>query len=71
MDKTVALEEDGIALDAGQGVAEAAAKVEVGGVGAAFAAVPISGACDRRLELAGGPAMRQQPHLPRGFSRMA
>ena len=42
MDEIVALVEDGFALVAGQSVAEAVAKVEVGGVAAAFTVVAVS-----------------------------
>ena len=59
MHKVVALVEDGFALVAGEGVAEAVAEVEVGGMAAAFAVVAIGLAGDARLM--GGNGLDDHP----------
>ncbi len=49
MHKVITFVEDGFALFTGEGVAEAVAEVEVGGMAAAFAIVAIGLACHARL----------------------
>jgi len=49
MGEIIAREENGLALNAGQDVAEAVAEVEVGAMAAAFAVVAVNGAGDACL----------------------